>query len=409
MVYSHAGFGIDFQNASGIFDTRDEMFEYINNFVNYKLEQIYLPLTGNMLGLLIGDTAVTTDFRPIQAMKTELLRDFDREDEERHLLAFLHEFHTTLDAEIEAYRNTMPRFLLSNQRQVYSDGSPLMDPDDEKIHIERIRKLLPSIEINVTYATGPVGAHFQDFIQRCYHRATKMLELSEELDETGYEYFTIEEFRRMAEVLTAEKQGLQVANQASYSVTVALNRRTYALTRDKNPVPLHYDDLGTVTLYGGSSTSTDDAAVIKNCGEKAFIANIGTGVAKTQKVVFRGIKDEHDVIHPNVTRFSGAEISKRITFEELPRPIARNVADRNLRRNSERRLEFSELFEVPSVGRTHYSLSILSGDSIIDLRTQTNEDFATIITNTETGTALIVATAENEAGPTEVTVTVNVR
>ncbi len=409
MVFSKEGFGIDIKGASAILPTREEMFAYIDNFVQYKLEQVYLPLTGNMFGLIVDGSTVASTFSPIEKMKTELLRGFDREDEERHLLAFLHEFHTTLNTEIAAYKASEPRFLRSNQKQVYSEGKRLMAPDREKDYLETLNQVLAPLEITLTYATGPIGEHFQDFIQRCYRRATKMLELSEQFDGTQYETFSIEEFRHMAEVLTGEKQGLQVENTAPYSFTVTLNGKAYTLTRDKNSVPLHYDNLSSVTLSGGSSSSKDDAAVMINSGEKAFIANIGRGGSKTRKVVLRGIKDEHDVIHPNTTRFSGSEVYKRITFEELPKPIARTRAPINLRRNAETRLDFPALFDVPSVGRIRYSPSILSGDAVISLRNQTDEDFATIIAKGNTGTAEIVVTGENEAGPTDVIVTVHVR
>ena len=410
MVFSQQGFGLTFQGASGIFETRQEMLDYINTFVKCTLEQVALPLTGNMLGLMIGESTVASSFAPIEKMKTALLADFNREHEERHLLAFLHEFDSTLDDEINYYREKRTRYLRSNQRQVYDEGKPLMPVEDEPGYLEDINELLSSLnqkEVTLTYATGPIGEYFQDFVQRCYRRATQMLELSKQYDGTNYKNFTIEEFRQMAEVLTHEAQGLLVENIASPAISVTLNGESYSLTKGRSPVPLHYAALRDVTLSGSRSTVTDDAAVIINYGLKAFIANISSGQSKIRKVVRRGIERD-GIIYPNTTRFSGTEVNKRIQFEELSKPTARNVEDRNLRNGVTDRLVFSRLFDVPSVGNVSYRITPPLNEDIIEVTRLPGENHASIKA-TGIGTTQVVVTAENEAGPTEVTVTVNVR
>ena len=316
-VYSASGFGLNLYTASAIENTREAMFTYIDNYVKHALEKVYLPLTGNTTALLIGEV-IESDFKPIESMKTALLAGYTHEDEERHLLAFLHEFHATLEDEITEYKATYPRYLTSLQPQLYTNGKPLVSPETEKALLE----LLPE-GTTLTYATGPIGEYFQTFIVKCYKRATAMLALSKQFDATGYEQFTIEEFRSMAKSVTGEIGRLEVENKSSIrTLRVHLNNRYIDLARGAEHVPLPYDNIDTVTLKHTNTTTEAEGLTVKNYGDKAFIAYIGTGVSRTYKIIDKcQVAADTGVITAGSNLFTGPEGYKGITFEELPLPV----------------------------------------------------------------------------------------
>lgn len=306
-------------DASTIVATRDEMFSYIDNFVKYRLEMLYVPILGEAFNLLITDPDIRTDFIPIESMKTTLWGNVDRETAERHMIVFLHELKTTLAAEVQSYKDTVPRYLLDNQVQNYANGEPLLSVAEETTFLRA------NPARTMTYATGPVGSYFQDFVRRVYGRAATMVNLAARYDGRSFEYLPVEVFRRMAQVINKEKPGLSfkgLLETDTSTLTITPPRhsgRSETLGSELNEIFVGYEDAKVTKVADSSSTEKTDALEVINHGRTAFIATVGTGASAVRVAIERARKSG-DTITPRTTRFKRDQVGKGITFVEMPAP-----------------------------------------------------------------------------------------
>ena len=404
ILFSDSGFGMNIYKASAIKRTREEMFAFIDNFVELELEKISLPLLGNMTALMIDQGDIDATFAPIDKMKDALLVGFNREDEERHLLTFLHEFHATLDVAIQTYKDKHPRYLKSTDDQVYTNGKPLVSPEHERTIIDSN----PTVKY-LTYATGPIGEYFQAYIMKCYKRATVMLALSNEFGTTTYKNFSIEEFRRTAQVITGEIGGLTVENKApSHPLYTVIHKQNVILPKDKSPFPIPYADIGSLTFRYTSNPNIEEAFILKNHGETALVAIIGSGAEPEKRIVRKGsVNFNTGEPTPGVARFNGPEGFSHITLQELPLPSPIAIQPATLRIGQTWTRKASDLFNDPNGYIDYYGYS--PPDTTVASVTfdQNSNNFA--VTGIARGNTSLQVIAYNPSGEEVATVPIIVR
>lgn len=342
-LYSDSGFTMGIYDSSAIKNTREEMFAYIDNFVSCELEKIHLPLSGNMTALTIKGGDLLTTYIAIESMKTALLEGFMQEDEERYVLAFLHEVHSTIDAAVEKYKKDYPRYLNNTQPQLYTNGKPLVSLSREKEIIAG-----SSAITHLTYATGPIGEYFREFVATCHRRAQAMIEVSNQFDTLAFENFTIEEFRRVAQVVAGEIGGLKVKNKSAQALTVYLNERNIKRTRNHDLVPIPYADLDSFSLYYPGIANEEEALTIENYGDKALVASIGGGTDPDKQPIRKSTKNANtDEVVPSITHFKAPSGNRRIVFEEMPLPEPIPMNPVNLRVRQRWSATLTDLFNDP--------------------------------------------------------------
>ena len=366
-VIAHASQQLGLVDASGIFPTRDAMNTYIDNFVKYRLELLYVPVLGEGFNLLIGDPDIALTFTPITTMRNTLLAGVDRETAERHMVAFMHELKTTLADEVSTYKASMPRYLLDTQTQKYENGEPLMSLEAET---EFLRN---NPARTITYATGPVGIYFQDFVKRCYSRAQIIVDLAAQFDQHRFESLPVERFRRMAQVINNEIQGIKIKGLLADKSTLYLDGLTHALGEDEAEIYISYEDIPVFRVTDSTSTSDADAIKIENYGDKAFVVAIGMGANKVEDYIVKARQRSTGLV-PGKETFTRAQLGKGITLSEMAPPTFDEQPPIDMYVSDVQTLNCENIFSgkfIQNYGRSNPDETALSVDFNSDTRVVT--------------------------------------
>lgn len=383
---------------SAIVNSRQEMFSHIDAFVNHKIEQMFLPLLGDLLMNNVRGYRAT--FTPIETMRKALLTESIEEDAERHMIAFLHEVQRDLPAAIETYKAEYPRYLLSTDPQTHANGKALLSEAEEKV----LRGFLAE-GTTITYATGPIGEYFRNFMQRCYARATTLLALSKRFDNTSYEQFSTEQFSRIAQVINAEVEGfkIEVVDDSEY-YTVTLHNRSISLYKKDAPIYVAYEDLENVRLsspYGVSGSK--NVVKLTNLGDTAMVAKVGKTTPVESAIRRADYSVRTKVTTPSEHYFTQAQLRSGITFEEMQKPKANSLEEINLNVGDQHTLSLIGRFSGKFI-EEGYTLRGVEPDKI-DVVSR-NDYKAYIITARKAGTTMFKIIARNPAGSTPLEVDV---
>ena len=376
-------------NFSGAktFETRSEIVEYIEKYTKYKLERMYLPLVGDFLHLY-AEGLPTVLFTPLERIKGLLLDTADTTKAQHHLIAFLHEVKTEINAAIADYTATVPKMLEIGQD--YADGVLLMpETEDLQYRNQNQGKVFQ-------YTTGPIDEYFSKFVVRSYRRAWRLIELADIHEGASSENLDIEDFRTFAKILngeTADSITIQNMHGTAASTLTFKSSRTLSLqAQAEHPIP--YSMFDTFTF------SRAQPMQIKNYGSSALIASTAGQPDVLISPLFVDVATDTET--PSVEDFAVISGSTSLSVLELPegntvQPILLYVDDT-------RTLQASGIFtgdRIIGYGISNPNKSIVT--------TELNSTTGTlVITGRNAGTVNLTLYCDNPSGSTPVTISVRV-
>lgn len=192
----------------------------VNNYVNYQLERVHSALLGDVFNVIISHLAVSDAPEVYQKMRHALLGDH-RSHVERHLLTFLHELYSDIDAEVENYKSGD---ITKNPRGPYYFFMFLRD--GAEIHSAPMKLGLTLQERQAAreafcqqfncgnervfscWSTGDLKAHFQAYLEKIYSRSIFMKQLIDFCETCAWINQSIEQFSAGAQILNGEVPGV---------------------------------------------------------------------------------------------------------------------------------------------------------------------------------------------------------
>lgn len=380
------GFSVNFSGAK-VFETRSELVKYIEKYTTYKLEQMYLPLVGDFLHLY-AEGLPAVPFTPLNNVKTLLLDTADTTKGQHHLIAFLHEVKTEINAAIADYTATVPKMLETDQN--YADGVILMSETDDL----QYRNQNPGKVFH--YTTGPIDEYFSKFVVRSYRRAWRLIELADTHDGQSSENLSIDEFRTFAKILdgeTADSITIQNMDGAAASTLTFKSGRTLSLqAQAEHPVPY--------SMFDTFQFSRARPMQIKNYGSSALIASTAGQDDVLISPLFVDVSAGTET--PSVEDFEAVSGSTSLSVLALPegntvQPILLYVDDT-------RTLQASGIF----TGDRIIGYGISNPDKSV-VTTELNSTTGTlVITGRNAGAVNLTLYCDNPSGSTPVTISVRV-
>ena len=386
-------------NDSAILDSRADMFAYIDLWVNHKVEQLFLPMLGD---LLVSTTrGFKSTFIPIETMRAALLTGTDEEEAERHMIAFLHEAQTGLADAILQYKAEYPKYLLSTDPQTYANGRDLLSENDERVMLARLQG-----NPKLTYATGPIGEYFRNFMKRCYERATTLLALSKQFDASAYENLPAEHLSRMAKVVNGETPGfkIEVVDPSEY-YNVTLHGKLFSLYQRHDPIYIAYEDLENVVLTSPyTALGTKNVIKLTNLGDTAMVAKVGKTAPVESAINRADYSSRTRITTPSEHEFTQAQVRDTIRFEEMQKPVANTLPDIDLQVGDIHTISLANAFSGKFIS-AGYTLNSVEFDKInVVLR----DDNTCVITARKADTTMFNIIATNPAGRTPLEVDISI-
>ena len=301
---------LDTYEGYGIFETRTEFEDYLSRYIRYHLRRMIRLVTGDFLGVYAS--GIKSDSAAITAMNDLLFTAVEHEEEEQFLIAFLYEVDTRLDSAIENYKSTIAK-RLEHVNHHYHNGLPLLSVEEEEDQLST-QQLADS-----RWSTGPIDEHFQQFLLNCHTRAGHITHLTKTFEGLGFESLTPDYYQRFAEVLTDEREGIQVKATQDYGCNLYINSPYITLRQPMDWIPVAIDDVNSMRMV---NTGQNDGMLLHNYSNSAIIATVGTSSSSVEVLISAAeVNPTLETRTPHAQTFNNAQIDASITFRVLPRPV----------------------------------------------------------------------------------------
>ena len=271
-----------------LYEDREEFFIALgaiaSDYANYQLEKVYPALLGDVLNVLIRNLSVVDAPEIYERMRQDILANH-QVVAERQLLTFLHEFHATLDAEIEAFR------LGSTDKDSYAPYAFLVlristsanrtgkipinfishDSDYNQAYTNKLQELqlhgITEAEIDRVdecWVINDSRAYFLEYLKRIYTRAKHMQAFIDFCSECNWINEPIETFRTAGMIQAGEIGGtlfryiagadVHTAGfllQAEYETPTTSELRSRVLSEDHVDIeaPVPYEGISSLRLF----------------------------------------------------------------------------------------------------------------------------------------------------------------
>lgn len=296
------------------FSTRQSFDDYLENYINYNLEKLYLPFIADVTHMAIGGLSGLTS-----AMKE--MQDFFKNDSkitktQQHVLTFAYDFESSLPSLIKQYKASVAYRQEGNQQI----GIPTHDQEAAELRQNPRR--------NWTYHTGNINQFFRDAVTASYKRAQFISNWVSEYGSTSWAALSINSLMKLASARLDLNNSVtfEHTNLSSYLLRAIFDGRSYDIKRvidsnsqpaAPNPIAIRSDDFDDLTLRLTSTYSGTDAILrIKNFMNLAVIVNLGTS-SKTEKGIIHPVEM---LGMPKVMELSVSDVRQVVSLEVFPPP-----------------------------------------------------------------------------------------